>query len=349
MTWRDKFQLSSTTIIWLALVATLVVGAVLVGGQGDNLFSQANIVNLLGRTSVLGFIAIGQTLVILGASLDLSVGYTAALASIIGATTMAGSGGRVVLGVAVALGVSALIGLVNGLVVSRLKVNPFIATLGMSLIIKGYLDTRYAGPSGDVPDAFQGFGYTRIAFIPVSTLVMLVVALAVVLYLRRTRSGHALYAVGGNLDAARLSGIRTGRTLVVAHVLCSAAAGLAGLLLAARFSTGVGNQIYTQGYDLDSIAAVVLGGTFLLGGRGGVAGTVAGVLILATLDTVFNLLGVNPFFRDVLRGVIIITAVALYARRQLDLGTRKRFTDDGEAAAESTPSSVQQSSNEVVA
>lgn len=330
---RDRLTWSSTTMIWLALVLALVVGGVLVALDGNNLFSQASIVNLFGRTSVLGFIAIGQTIVILGASLDLSVGYTAALASIVGATVMAGSASMVVPGIAAALAVSAAIGLANGLVIAKLKVNPFIATLGMALIIKGYLDTRYAGPAGDVPALFQNFGYTRLAIIPVSTVTMLAVALAVAVLLRRTRSGHALYAVGGNLEAARLSGIRTSRTIVLSHVWCSVTAGMAGLLLAARFSTGVGAQIYTRGYDLDSIAAVVLGGTFLLGGRGGVAGTVAGVLILATLDTVFNILGVNPFFREVLRGAIIIVAVALYARRNLDLGARRdRFTESGEPA-----------------
>ena len=330
-TLRDRFDVSTTTIIWLAAVATLVIGAVLVAAGGGSLLREGNIVNLLSRTSVLGFIAIGQTLVILCRSLDLSVGYTAALASIVGATIMDGEPGNVVLGVVVAMAVAAAVGLANGAIVAYLDVNPFIATLGTALIIKGYLDTRYAGPVGSIPEVFQNFGYTRIAVVPLATIVMVVVAVAASVMLRRTRSGHAMYAIGGNVEAARLSGIRTGRTMVLAHVLCSMAAGLAGLLLAARFSTGVGAQIYGAGYDLDSIAAVVLGGTLLMGGRGGVAGTVAGVLILATLDTVFNLLQVDPFFRDVLRGVIIITAVALYARRQLDLTAhRRRFTDSGE-------------------
>lgn len=330
---RDRFHLSSTVIIWLAFVAAFVVGAALVANNGGSLLDEGSLVNLLSRTSVLGFIAIGQTLVILCRSLDLSVGYTAGLSSIVGATVMAGDPSRVVLGVVAALAVAAVVGLVNGLAIAVLDVNPFIATLGTGLIIKGYLDTNYAGPVGEIPANFQNFGYTRLAVVPVATLVMLAVAVAAVVMLRRTRTGHAMYAVGGNLEAARLSGVRTGRTMVVAHVLCSVAAGLAGLLLAARFSTGVGSQIYSAGYDLDSIAAVVLGGTLLMGGRGGVAGTVAGVLILATLDTVFNLLQVDPFFRDVLRGVIIIAAVALYARRQLDLTShRRRFSATGEPA-----------------
>ena len=318
-------RLGTTALVYLALLAIIVLSTVIVGVQGGNLLSRANLVDLLTRSSLLGFVAIGQTFVILGRSLDLSVGHVVALSSLLGATTMAGEPSRIVPGVLVALGVAAAIGLVNGLVVTKLRVNAFIATLGMSLVLKGYLDTRYRGPAGDVPEAFQMFGYTRMGPVPVSTAVMLLVAGLAILLLRRSRFGYHLFAVGGSDEVARLSGIRTHRVLIGAHVLCSVAAGIAGLLIAARFGTGSA-LVYGSGYDLESIAAVVLGGTYLLGGRGGVAGTVAGVLILAVLDTVFNVLGVDPFFKDVLRGVIIVTAVAIYARRQLERrAARVRF------------------------
>lgn len=326
--YRRLHLAGTTAIIYAALVLIIIIGTVLVALDGGNLLAGNNVVNMLSRTSVLGFIAIGQTLVILNRSLDLSVGYVAALASIVGATTMAGQQDRILLGVGAALLVAAAVGLVNGLLVTKAKVNPFITTLGVGLIIKGYLDTQYQGPSGEVALSFQNFGYTRIGFMPLSTAIMLAVAVAAYVLLHKTRPGYAMFAVGGNTDVARLSGIRTDRTLILAHVLCSTTAGIAGLLLASRFSTGVAVQIYSAGYDLDSIAAVVLGGTLLMGGRGGIAGTIAGVLILATLDTVFNLLQVDPFFRDVLRGVIIVAAVALYARRQIDPhASRRRFAD----------------------
>jgi ribose transport system permease protein len=138
-----------------------------------------------------------------------------------------------------------------------------------------------------------------------------------------------MFAVGGNDEVARYSGLRTHRTIISAHVLCSLAAAVAGLLIAARFGTG-DPGVYRDGYELDSIAAVVLGGTLLMGGRGSIAGTVAGVGILATIDTLFDELGVDPFFKDVLRGVIIVVAVALYARSQIDRqATRQRFTKRG--------------------
>lgn len=318
-------RIDTTTIVFGAWALIFVVGAVLVAADGGNLFSQANLVKMLTGMSLLGFVAVGQTLVIVGRSLDLSVGYVVAWSGLVAATQMQGEDGRIVRGVVVALGAAALIGLANGVVITMLRVNPFIATLGMGLIIKGYLDTTYRGPAGSVPDAFQEFGYRRFGVVPLSTLVMVAVAVIAWVVLRRSVLGHRIYAVGGNDEVARYSGIRTHSTLIAAHVLCSVAAGIAGLLLAARYGTG-DPRVYDDGLDLDSIAAVVLGGTLLLGGRGSVAGTVAGVGILATLDTVFDALQVDPFFKDVVRGSVIVVAVALYARRQIDQhSARPRF------------------------
>ena len=308
--------LNTTALVYGALIAVLAAGGAVVAAQGKNLFSTANLVDMFTRSSLLGFIAIGQTIAILCRSLDLSVGYVMAGCSLIAALVMNGSAGNIPLAVAAALGAAALAGLANGLVVTRLKVNAFIATLGTGLIIKGWLDTEFAGPAGTTGVAFQSFGYTRIAVVPLSTVVMLAAAAAGILFLRWTRTGRHVYAVGGDAEVARLSGIRTHRVVITAHVLCAVAAGIAGLLIAARFGTGSA-LVYNYGLDLESIAAVVLGGTYLMGGRGGIAGTVAGVFILAVLDTVFNVLAVDPFVKDLLRGVIIVAAVAVYARRQL--------------------------------
>ncbi|HEX5542895.1 MAG TPA: ABC transporter permease [Micromonospora sp.] len=318
-------RLGITPLVYLALVGILLIGGLLVAAQGGNLFSNANLVYLLTQSSLLGFVAIGQTLVILCRSLDLSVGYVVALSSLVAATTMAGDTSRIPLAIGAVIVVAVVVGLVNGLMITKLKVNSFIATLGVGLIIKGYLDTQYKGPTGSVPQAFQAFGYTRMGFIPLSTVIMIAVAVAGIFFLRKTRTGYHMFAVGGDTEVARMSGIRTDRTVIIAHCLCALGAGVAGLLLAARFGTGSA-LIYDSGYDLESIAAVVLGGTYLLGGRGGIGGTVAGVMILAVLDTVFNVLAVDPFFKSVLRGVIIIVAVAIYARQQLSAkGSRVRF------------------------
>ncbi|MFD0201058.1 MULTISPECIES: ABC transporter permease [Saccharothrix] len=312
-----RFGFTPTVTVYLALVALLVVGSVLVALDGGVLLDQGGILNILTRSTVLGLVAVGQTIVIITGSLDLSVAYLVGLCSLVAAETMAGSEGMMVPGVLLALGVAAVVGLVNGLVVTVLKVNAFIATLGVALILRGYLEDNYTGPAGSVPRAFQHLGFDRIGPVPIGVLLMLLVAAAAWWYLKRTRAGYHTYAVGGDIDVARLSGVRTGRTIVTAHVLCAVAAGLAGVFLASRLGSGAPYVGTDAGYDLESIAAVVLGGAALAGGRGGVVGTIGGVLILATLDTVFDDLAVDPFFKDVVRGVVLIVAVALYARRKL--------------------------------
>jgi ribose transport system permease protein len=308
-------RLDSTIIVGIALVVVIVIGAVLVSTVGRNFFSPGNIRDILTGMSVLGFVAIGQTLVILCGSLDLSVPYVVSLTSLIAADLMRGSDANVAVGVLAALAVAAAVGLANGLIVTKLRVNGFIATLGVGLIIKGYLDTNYKGTSGSAPWSFQLIGATGIGPIPVSTVLMLLVAALVWVFLTRTRTGHHMYAVGGNEQVARFSGIRTARPLIVAHVLCSMTAALAGLLLASRLGVGsptVGTQ---GGYDLLSIAAVVLGGTLLMGGRGSVWGTIGGVAIFAVVDNVMSVMQVNPFLKDVVRGIVIVAAVAIYTAR----------------------------------
>ncbi|WP_019813378.1 ABC transporter permease [Saccharomonospora saliphila] len=302
--------------VYAALVLVLIIGSVLVGLSGGVLLDQGGVLNILTRSTALGLVAIGQTMVILTGKLDLSVAYLVGLCSLIGAETMAGDPGMIVPAVLLTLAVAAGVGLANGLIVTKLKVNAFIATLGTGLVIRGYLEHSYDGPSGNVPRLFQHLGYDRIGPVPVSAFLMLGLALLAWWFLTRTRGGYHVYAVGGDEEVARFSGIRTERTVLTVHVLCSVAAGLAGLFLASRLGSGAPWVGTDAVYDLESIAAVVLGGTLLAGGRGGIAGTVGGVLILATLDTVFDDLGVDPFFKDVVRGVVLIVAVALYARRR---------------------------------
>ncbi len=315
---RRRVRLDSTLIVYIALIGVIAIGAILVASVGRNFFSEGNIRDILTGMSVLGLVAVGQTLVILTGSLDLSVPYVISLSSLLAAETMKGYAGNIVQGVLLALGIAAVIGLANGLIVTKLKVNGFIATLGIGLIVKGYLDTFYKGSSGSVPAEFQYIGATGIGPVPISTIIMLALATLVFLFLRRTRTGHHIYAVGGSLDVARLSGLRTSQPIIVAHVICSVTAGMAGLLLASRLGVGsptVGSQ---GGYDLLSIAAVVLGGTLLAGGRGSIWGTIGGVAIFAVLNSVMSVMQVNPFLKDVVRGVVIVVAVAVYTGRVIE-------------------------------
>ena len=185
----------------------------------------------------------------------------------------------------------------------------------MALVLRGVLNSSFDNFAGAVPEQFQTLGYGAIGPVPLAVLLFAAVVLGAWVLLRSTRFGHHLYAVGGGEETARLSGVRSGRVLIGAHMLCSLTCVLTGLFIVSRLRAGA-PWVGTDGnYDLESIAAVVLGGTALTGGRGGVLGTVAGVLILALLDNLFNQLEVNTFLKDVLRGVIIIAAVAVYALR----------------------------------
>ena len=285
--------------------------------------------------SVLGFVAIGQTLVILCASLDLSVPYVVSLSSLIAADIMAGNPANIPIAVLTVLAVAAAIGLANGLIVTKLQ--------GERL----HRDPRHGPDHQGLPrhqlPGHERFGAARVPVhrrhrrrtgadldAPHARLA----ALAAAFFLARTRTGNHMFAVGGNEQVARLSGIRTARPLIVAHMLCSITAALAGLLLASRLGVGSPTVGIQGGYDLLSIAAVVLGGTLLMGGRGSIWGTIGGVAIFAVVDNVMSVMQVNPFLKDVVRGVVIVAAVAVYTSRSLDR-RRPRFATG--SAGTSTP------------
>ena len=303
---------SSGGAIYGVLLLVLVVSWTAILIDGGNL----NIANTLVRSVALGLVAVGQTFVILGGSLDLSVPYQVSVTAVLASFIMDGDPGRVWLGVLAVVAVGLAIGVANGLIITVLGVNAFIATLGMSLILRGALNAGFDNFAGSVPASFERLGYGEIGPVPYSILLLVAVVALAWWVLRSTRFGHHLYAVGESVETARLSGVRSARVIIGAHVICSLTCVLTGLFIVSRLRAGAPWVGPDGNYDLESIAAVVLGGTALAGGRGGVLGTFAAVLILALLDNAFNQLGVNTFIKDVIRGAIIIGAVALYMYRQ---------------------------------
>ncbi|MGY3439680.1 MULTISPECIES: ABC transporter permease [unclassified Marinovum] len=301
-------------LILLAGAFAIYIAVALATGQGQYL-TLSNLIAILGRSIALGITAIGQTFVILVASIDLSVASLISATSVLASVIMNGSPAMIAPAVLAALALGASVGLVNGLMVSVLKVNPLIATLGMSLIIQGCLSAFVSNFAGAVPEEFQVFAYGEIASFPVALLFLGALATLAWAVLRFTKFGSDIYAVGGNEEAARFAGIKTGRIVILAHIVCSICAAIAGLYLASRLRSGA-PWIGSDGvYDLESIAVVVIGGTVLAGGRGGVWGTMAGMLIFSLIDSVFNIAGVDSFAKQVLRGIIIVAAVAFYAIR----------------------------------
>jgi ribose transport system permease protein len=314
--WRVGALASPAAPVYGALLGIFVIAWIVVTIHGGTFLTVPNVVNMLQRSVALGIVSAGQTVVILLGSLDLSVAQLISLASLLAATTMDGSDANVVPAIGLVLGLGVGVGLVNGLIITKLQVNAFIATLGTALIIKGLIDNRWDGPAGAVPDSFEQLGYTRFGVLPLSIFLLAAITAIVWFMLSKSRFGYRIYAVGGSEDVSKLSGLRTHRTIIAAHVVCSLAAVITGLFLASRLGAGTPTVGSDGGYDLESIAAVVLGGTALTGGRGGVIGTLGGVFILAVLDNTFNQLELNAFLKDVVRGIIIIAAVAVYARRQ---------------------------------
>ena len=314
---RDASHRPGGTSLPVWMVLGLVFGAawVLVGATGGEFLTVPNLQNIAQRSVALGLVAVGQTLVVLTGSLDLSVAYVVSVSAMVGSVTMDGDPARIPAGIAAALGAGAVAGLANGLVITKLKVNPFIATLGVALILRGVLNATFDNFAGAVPEQFQALGYDAVALVPISVFLLAAVAAAAWFLMHRTRFGHHAYAVGGDAEAARLSGVRPDRILIVMHVLCAMCAAGSGLFLASRLGAGAPWVGPDGGYDLESIAAVVLGGTALAGGKGRLLGTMAAVAMLAVVDSVFNHFQTDPFLRTLVRGVVIVAAVALYAYR----------------------------------
>ncbi len=307
---RHRFRAGPGSIL-LAAVA-IYVAAILLSGNTQYLRPE-NILGVLTRAVALGITAVGQTLVILCASIDLSVAALISASAVLASVIMDGHTAMIVPAILAVLLLGAVVGVVNGLVITKGRVNPLIATLGTALIIQGSLSALVSNFAGEVPESFQFFGYGIIAGVPFNLLFLLLLAGGASAMLRMTRFGSNIYAVGGSTESARLAGIRTELVVIKAHVLCSLCAATAGLYLASRLRSGA-PWIGREGmYDLESIAVAVIGGTILAGGRGGVWGSMAGVAIFAMIDSLFNVLGVDAFAKQVLRGIIIVAAVAVYA------------------------------------
>jgi ribose transport system permease protein len=274
----------------------------------DVFFSVPNFRNIGVAAAALACVSFGQTFAIITAGLDLSVGATVALVSILSAFAMRSHG--IAAGVLAALLTGCAVGLVNGLVIAKLKVFPFIATLATMSIISG-LALRLSGgvPVTGVPNAFADLAYDLIFGIPVPVVIALCVLVVTALILRYTRIGRHIYAIGGNEEAARLSGIAIDRVKLVAYVLSGFCAAVGSIILTARVASG--QPSLGTSLPLESVSAVVLGGVSLFGGRGSVIGVAFGVLFVSILSNGLNLLNVSSYTQMMVIGAALIVAVAL--------------------------------------
>jgi ribose/xylose/arabinose/galactoside ABC-type transport system permease subunit len=279
----------------------------------DTFLSVANLTNVARQVSINGILAVGVTFVLLTAGVDLSLGSVVALSGVACATFAHPGDHPVFVPIVVGLLTGAACGLVNGVLVTRGGVAPFIVTLGMMTISRGLALII----SGGRPVANMSNELTALAGdflgIPIPVLCFAGVALAAWFFLRNFRLGRHIYAVGGNENAARAAGVPVERVKLFAYGLCGLLTGLAGVVLAARITTGQPNA--GQAYELDAIAAVVIGGTSLAGGVGTITGTLLGVLLIGVINNGLDLLGVSSYYQAVIKGVIIVGAVWLDRRQ----------------------------------
>ncbi len=308
----------------LAILLTIVNAAT----HGDFL-RPGNVTNVLRQIAVNAILATGQTFVIITAGIDLSVGSLIALTGVLMAGTMSGHpsvAAGLALAIVVGVGAGGLAGFVNGWPVVKFGLPPFITTLAMLEIARGLAFMYTNGQPIEIDNGafnFIGGGFIlpalgrllNIPGVPMPVIVMLLVVLAGNYVLTQTRFGRYVYAIGGNEEAARLSGVNVFGVKLGVYVMSGALAGLASLLLAARLNSGIPQS--GQGYELQSIAAVVVGGTSLMGGRGSIGGTFVGALLIGVLYNIMNLLGVQSYAQEVVLGAVILIAVLLdQLRRQ---------------------------------
>lgn len=293
-----------------AMVIVLLLVIAFFTYRSANFGTVANVTTILIAAAPFALIALGQTLVILTGGIDLSVGSIIALSSMTSALVAKAMPGQIWLPVLAAILVGLAVGSLNGLVVSLINVPPFIATLGTLTLASGLAYVVGNGaPINGLPIDFGDIANTQILGLTIPVILMIVGIIGFGLIMRRTAFGMRVYAVGGNPIAARIAGVKTGRVLFKVYAISGALAGLSGVMLASRVITG--SPTLGQGYELDAIAAVVIGGASLMGGRGTVWGTALGLLLIQTLNNGLDILTVPAYWQDVIKGVLIVAAVAV--------------------------------------
>jgi ribose/xylose/arabinose/galactoside ABC-type transport system permease subunit len=298
---------------WPAQLSLIIALAILMTGLSlakPSFLNVANLINLLRQISINGILAVGVTYVLLCGGVDLSLGSVVALTGVVSASFAHPAQHIVLVPIAMGLLSGAACGAVNGWMVTRGRVAPFIATLGMMTVARGLALLISGGrPISNLSAGFTRIGGGDIAAVPLPILIFLAVAVLSWVFLKNMRLGRYVYAVGGNENAALAAGVNVRRVKMVAYTICGSLAGLAGVVLASRITTGQPNA--GIGYELDAIAAVVIGGTSLNGGSGGVVGTILGALLMGVISNGLDLLNVSSYYQQIVKGVIIVGAVWL--------------------------------------
>jgi ribose transport system permease protein len=300
----DQYSVAFAFVV-LVLFASLL---------SEHFLSVANITNILRQISIIGILSIGMTFVILLGGIDLSVGSVLALSGTIIMAAQVNYDTPIVLSIILGLLAGTLFGMINGLMITYGKITAFIATLAMMTITRSlalyYAD---AGSISGSDSAYAKIGNEYIFNIPVPVIIFAVIVIISYIVLEKTVFGRQLYAVGGNAQAARLSAVSVFRITIVSYMICGLTAAIGSIIETSRLNS-ISTSSSGHMYELDAIAAVIIGGTSLAGGRGRIIGTLFGVLILGVLSNIMNLLNISPYLQGVVKGAIIVAAVLIQKR-----------------------------------
>jgi inositol transport system permease protein len=308
--WNSPSSRYRQSMVKYQIFIALAIMCTILSFATPNFFSVQNLVIVLRQISINGILAVGVTFVIIAGGIDLSLGSVVALTGVIAAIFAHPGDYPVIISLLLALITGIMIGTINGLTITKGKVAPFIVTLGMMTIARGLaLLVSNGRPVSNLSKPFNFIGGGDLAGIPVPIIIFLVVIILAFVTLNYTKTGRYIYAVGGNENAATASGINVNAVKMFSYMVCSGLAGLAGIILASRISTGQPNA--GVAYELDAIAAVVIGGTSLSGGIGSVIGTVLGALIIGVINNGLDLLNITSYYQQIIKGIIIVGAVLI--------------------------------------
>jgi ribose transport system permease protein len=302
---RQRRVISLYVFLALLITATSV--------ESETFRSGENLVNIVKQSVLLAVTSIGQLMVILTGGIDLSVGSVAKLSGLLTASIMDGQDRMVLPALAAAVGIGLVVGSANALAVTKLRVPPFIATFAAYYIVRGIAYTFSTRPTGRAAPGFYSLYETLFFGVPVVIVFLAVLWIGFAYLLKRSAFGRHIYAVGGDEQVARLAGVRTTRVKFAVYITCSVLAALAGFINLTRI--GVGDPRVGEGLELDSITAVVVGGASLFGGRGSIVGTLGGVLLLGTIINMLDALQVESIYQQLIKGLIILGAFAIYRER----------------------------------
>ena len=307
---RQTLLLIRTNRNIILLYAVLIILIVIGGVASPRFLTGENLTDIINQTIPLVLVSLGQTIALLIAGLDLSVGAVVSVATVLGAKIVGFSIMTSFLYLLVILSFSTLIGIINGISITKLRLHPLIATLCTGLIGNGIALLIMPTPGGYIPPSSVSFLAGGVGLFHLPMIYFLVISVGVYFLLHHTRLGRHIYAVGANPRSAEVAGIKSEWVTIKAYILSSILAGLGGIFLAFRVYSGA--PTIGDPYTLDSVIVVLIGGTSFLGGIGGIGGTIAGAFLVTTIDDLLNFLHINPFYHYIVRGLLFLAAVLSY-------------------------------------